>query len=76
MSCMAERYQNSKKSFTSEKYTTAWQPDSNLPIGYYFISLIINDPSGSLSLSIEKKLDIGFLNEINESSCDYNGLSF
>ena len=28
---------------TSEKYTAVWQPDSNLPNGYYFIALKVND---------------------------------
>lgn len=32
-----------EKSLTSEKYTAVWQPDSNLPNGYYFIALKMND---------------------------------
>lgn len=32
-----------EKSLTSEKYTAVWQPDSNLPKGYYFVALKMND---------------------------------
>jgi len=32
-----------ERSLPSEKYTAVWQPDSNLPDGYYFIGLKIND---------------------------------
>lgn len=32
-----------ENSLTSEKYTAVWQPDSNLPNGYYFIALKVND---------------------------------
>ncbi|MCF8373201.1 MAG: T9SS type A sorting domain-containing protein [Bacteroidales bacterium] len=32
-----------EKSLKAEKYTATWQPDSNLPKGYYFIALKVND---------------------------------
>lgn len=32
-----------EKSLPPEKYTAVWQPDSNLPNGYYFIALKVND---------------------------------
>lgn len=32
-----------EKNLSSEKYTAVWQPDSNLPSGYYFITLKVND---------------------------------
>ncbi len=32
-----------EKSLPSEKYTAIWHPDSNLPDGYYFIGLKVND---------------------------------
>jgi hypothetical protein len=32
-----------ERNLTPQKYQAAWQPDSNLPGGIYFISLKIND---------------------------------
>lgn len=32
-----------EKKMKAEKYTATWQPDSNLPNGYYFIALKLND---------------------------------
>ncbi len=32
-----------EKALTAEKYTAVWQPDSNLPNGYYFVALKVND---------------------------------
>lgn len=32
-----------EKSLNAEKYTATWQPESNLPDGYYFIALKVND---------------------------------
>ena len=32
-----------EKSLKAEKYSATWQPESNLPDGYYFIALKVND---------------------------------